>query len=57
MNLNYPVYIVSKGRWETRLTSKALEKLNIPYHIVIEPQEYSNYASVINPDKIYTLPY
>ena len=29
MNPEYPVYIISKGRWESRLTSKALEKLDI----------------------------
>ena len=57
MNPLYPVYIVSKGRWESRLTSKALEKLNIPYHIVIEPQEYENYASVIDSKKILVLPF
>lgn len=55
--LKYPVYIVSKGRWESRLTSKALEKMNVPYHVVIEPQEYDNYASVINPEKILVLPF
>lgn len=53
----YPVYIISKGRWESRLTSKALEKLGIPYHIMVEPQEYDNYAAVIDPSKIYTLPF
>lgn len=57
MNPDYPVYIISKGRWESRLTSKALERMDIPYHIVIEPQEYDNYAAVIAPAKIYTLPF
>ena len=57
MNPKYPVYIISKGRWESRLTSKTLEKINIPYHIVVEPQEYDKYASVIDPSKIYTLPF
>lgn len=57
MNPNYPVYIISKGRWESRLTSKALEKMGVPYHIVIEPQEYDDYASVIDPEKIYILPF
>jgi len=52
MNPKYPIYIVSKGRWESRLTSKALEFRNIPYKIVIEPNEYENYASVIDKDKI-----
>jgi hypothetical protein len=56
MNPKYPVYIISKGRFESRYTSKALEKMNVPYHIVIEPQEYNDYAAVINPNKIYVLP-
>lgn len=56
-NPSYPVYIVSKGRAQSRLTSKALEKMNVPYKIVIEPQEYEEYAAVINPDKILTLPF
>lgn len=57
MNPKYPVYIISKGRWESRLTSKSLERMKVPYHIVIEPQEYDNYASVIDKDKILTLPF
>lgn len=57
MNPKYPIYIISKGRWESRLTSKALEIMGVPYHIVIEPQEYENYAAVIDPKKIYTLPF
>jgi hypothetical protein len=57
MNPKYPVYIISKGRWESRLTSRALEKLGVPYHIVIEPQEYEEYAKVIDPKKILQLPF
>jgi len=57
MNPEYPIYIISKGRWESRLTSKALERMGVPYHIVIEPQEYDNYAKYISPEKIYTLPF
>jgi hypothetical protein len=57
MNPEYPVYIISKGRWESRLTSKALEILKIPYKIVIEPQEYDQYSSVIDKNKILILPF
>lgn len=57
MNPKYPVYIISKGRWESRLTSKALERMRVPYHIVVEPQEYDNYAAVIDPVKIHVLPF
>ena len=57
MNPNNPIYIISKGRWESRLTSKALEEIKVPYSIVVEPQEYNQYASVINPKKILVLPF
>ncbi len=57
MNPKYPVYIISKNRWESRLTSKALEKIKVPYHIVVEPQEYKEYAKVIDKEKILTLPF
>lgn len=57
MNPKYPVYIISKGRWKSRLTAKALDKMEVPYHIIIEPQEYNEYAAVINPTKILQLPF
>lgn len=56
MNPRFPVYIISKGRWERRQTSKTLESMSVPYKIVVEPCEYEKYASVINPDKILVLP-
>ena len=55
MNPKHPVYIVSKGRWESRLTSKSFEAMKVPYFIVVEEQEYENYASVISPEKILIL--
>jgi len=57
MNPKYPIYIVSKGRWESRLTSKALEKMQIPYFIVVEPQEYDLYSKYISKEKILILPF
>tara|TARA_R110000868_G_scaffold274911_1_gene534615 strand:+ start:1843 stop:2679 length:837 start_codon:yes stop_codon:yes gene_type:complete len=57
MNPDCPIYIISKGRWESRLTSKALEKMNVPYRIAVEPQEYEKYASVIDSNKILVLPF
>jgi len=53
----YPIYIPSKGRWETRLTAKAFEKINVDYTIVVEPQEYDDYAKVIDPKKILRTPH
>jgi hypothetical protein len=57
MDPRYPVYIISKGRADTRLTSKAFEKMRMPYRIVVEPQEHRQYAAVIDPSKILTLPF
>lgn len=56
MNPKYPVYIVSKGRWNSRLTVKALQEMNVPFKVVIEKQEYEKYAEVINEDDLLILP-
>lgn len=56
MKPNYPIYIVSKGRWESRLTAKSLEEMDVPYYIIVEQQEYDLYAAVIDPAKILILP-
>lgn len=55
MNPKFPLYIVSKGRYDTRLTSKALEAMRVPYFIVVEEQEYDKYAAVIDKSKIIIL--
>jgi hypothetical protein len=56
VNPKYPLYIVSKGRAESRLTSKALEKMQVPYYIVIEQSDYKDYSAVIDKEKILILP-
>lgn len=55
LNPKYPVYIISKGRSDTRLTSKALERMSVPYRIIVEDQEYGQYSAVIDPAKILIL--
>lgn len=55
MNPKFPLYIVSKGRSESRLTAKTLERLQVPYFIVIEEQEYVQYSAVIDKEKILVL--
>lgn len=52
----YPIYILSKGRADTRLTSKSLEKIGVDYRIVVEDSEYDDYAAVIDPKKVMALP-
>jgi len=52
-----PIFILSKGRWESRMTSRTLEEIGADYQIVIEEQEYDKYAAVIDPKKILVLPF
>ena len=56
MNPKYPIYIVSKGRWESRLTSKSLERMKVPYYIIVEEQEYEKYITTISKEKVLILP-
>ena len=56
MNPRFPIYIISKGRWKRRQTVKTLKRMGVPYKICVEPREYAEYASVINPEKIIKLP-
>lgn len=55
MNPAFPIYIVSKGRWESRLTSKAFETMGVPYSIVVEEQEYKAYCEVIDKANVLVL--
>lgn len=53
----YPVYIISKGRYEKTLTADIFTKSNIPFFIAVEPQEYDLYAKKINKSNILVLPF
>ena len=52
----YPVYIISKGRWSCRLTARALERMGVPYRIVVEKQEAPHYKAVIPAHQVLVLP-
>lgn len=43
----YPVYIVSKGRYDSMITSKSLNRMRVPHFIVIEPQEEELYKQAL----------
>lgn len=55
LNPRFPLYIPSKGRWESRITASYLEAMRVPYHIVVEEQEYAAYTSVIDKAKVLVL--
>jgi hypothetical protein len=42
---NFPVYIVSKGRFDNGLTTRALSEMGVPHYIVVEQQELELYRS------------
>jgi len=48
MNPRHPIYIVSKGRWESRLTSRALHRLRVPHFVVVEEQEAEAYRAALD---------
>lgn len=57
MNYRYPIFIPTKGRWESRWTIRSFENIGIPYKAVVEPQEFDKYAAVVKPDNILVLPH
>jgi hypothetical protein len=56
MNPNFPIYIVSKGRANNGLTWKALDEMGVPYDVIVEPEEYDDYAKVIDPSRLMECP-
>jgi len=44
----HPVYIISKGRHESMLTSKSLARMKVPHYIAIEPQDEKNYNEALD---------
>lgn len=52
VNPTHPVYIISKGRHESMLTSRSLARMKIPHFIAIEPQDEQNYEKALDEFKI-----
>jgi len=57
MNPKYPIYVISKGRADRCQTVQQLKLLNIPFKLVIEPQEYKLYSKIATDDEILCLPF
>jgi len=47
-NPKYPVYIISKGRHESMLTSRSLARMKVPHYIAIEPQDEKLYDKTLD---------
>ncbi len=55
-NPRFPIYIVSKGRWGRNPTSKILKKMNVPFFMIVEEQEYENYLKLVDREQLLILP-
>ena len=55
-NPRFPIYIVSKGRYEKNPTSKTLLDMNVPFRVIVEESEYKQYAKLVGADKLLVLP-
>ena len=51
----YPIYVISKGRWEKRTTIEWLIKCDIEFKVVVEPDEYENYIKQMGCNEKYIL--
>jgi hypothetical protein len=57
MNRRFPIFIPTKGRFETPYTIRAFEDIGVPFHPVVQPQEYHSYAAAVkDPSRIIVLP-
>lgn len=54
-NPKHPVYIVSKGRSDSMITSRSLSRMKVPHSIVVEPQDQEPYQKAI--EKFNLTPY
>jgi hypothetical protein len=61
--VRYPVYVISKSRADkflkakNRPTARVLDEMGVPYRLVVEPQEFDDYAAAVDPHNILTLPF
>ena len=55
-NPQFPIFIPSYSRHDTRYTSKYLDYMKVPYRMVVQPEQYKDYLrEVKDPKKLIFL--
>lgn len=54
---NYPLYVISKGRYDNCLTPTFLIEDGVPFYLVVEPQEADLYAARFGRERLKILPF
>jgi hypothetical protein len=57
MQLKYPVFVPTKGRFEKPLTIRALDAIGVDFRAVVEPQEAEQYAPIAGASRLLVLPF
>lgn len=57
MGNRYPIYVISKGRSNSCLTTRALDWLGVEHRVVVEPVDYDDYKKYIDPKILLQLPF
>ena len=53
--VKYPIYVPSKARSKIKLTTKALDDVNLHFYVVVEPQDAADYYKEYPEDKIVVM--
>ena len=61
----YPIYIISKnryqnlgkgcGNWDCLHTADTLDKMKVPYYVVVEPQDLKHYTDYLGEEKVLSI--
>jgi len=52
----FPIYIVSKGRYNRNPTSRALKEMQVDFYMIIEEQEFDQYSKLVDSKQLLVLP-